>query len=245
MEIFKKFGVTPTCIKENLERKQKIAEKIKIEQDYIKREVERVQRKQNNNAIKRFENLEENEKADNSINENNKTNNSNENSLQQIKTSVDKPYPQLKDVTPNRKDVKVLKGLAFGRNGELSAILTYLYQHYVLSNDYKDIKDILEKISITEMTHYELLSDAIVAFGGDPTLTDGMGNVWTGRNVSQITDVKQILINNIESEQEAVKQYLMATKTTGNLSLAELYLRIIEDEQLHISIFEELLKNLN
>ncbi|MDD4111267.1 MAG: ferritin family protein [Clostridia bacterium] len=155
------------------------------------------------------------------------------------------PYPKIVNAMPNRTDVKQLKMLATGRNGELTAILTYLYQYYIFNEDYPEIANSLEQISIIEMKHYELISKAIVEFGGDPNLTNGQGDIWTGRNVDTEKNIKRALLNNIKGEEDAIMDYTRAAKETTNQSLAALYLRIAEDETQHIIVLKGLLKRLN
>lgn len=107
-----------------------------------------------------------------------------------------------------------------------------------------EVADALEKISQVEMQHYELLSEAIIDFGGDPNLTNGIGDIWTVRNVNTEKNVRRILQDNINGEEEAIIDYTRAAKETSNESLAQLYLRIAEDEKMHAEIFKELLKNI-
>lgn len=155
------------------------------------------------------------------------------------------PYPQLTNVIPNKCDVRQLKALTSGRKSELSAILTYLYQSYILQAEYPEISRALKRVAKVEMDHYDVLSEAIVAFGGNPNLTDGQGNIWTGRNISTVKDVRKILENNIKAEKAAIAEYTKAARETSNDSLAALYLRIARDEALHIAVFNYLLSTLN
>lgn len=154
------------------------------------------------------------------------------------------PYPELVSVIPNRRDVRQLKNLASGRRSELTAVLTYLYQYFILYDDYPEIARALEQIAIVEMKHYKYLSRAIVAFGGNPNLTDGQGNVWTGRNISTVKDVRKILQLNIKYEELAIREYIRAAESTSNISLRNLYLRIAKDEALHLAVLRTLLDSL-
>ncbi len=153
-------------------------------------------------------------------------------------------YPSLRNVTPNKRDVRNLKALALGRGGELSTVLTYVYQFYILPESEQSLKAALKQAARTEMTHYEILNEAVVAFGGDPTPTDGQGNVWTGRNVNQEKNPRKILLDNIALEQGLIKQYLAAAREASNLSLAELYLKIIEEKQKNIELFQQVYNSL-
>lgn len=153
-------------------------------------------------------------------------------------------YPSLRNVTPNKRDVRNLKALAFGRGGELSTVLTYIYQFYILPESEQSLKAALKQAARTEMTHYEILNEAVVAFGGAPTPTDGQGNVWTGRNVNQEKNPRKSLLDNIALEQGLIKQYLAAAREASNLSLAELYLKIIEEKQKNIELFQQVYNSL-
>ena len=139
---------------------------------------------------------------------------------------------------------KILKRLAAGRCGEFTAVNTYFYQYLVLKNLYPEIAEALRQISIVEMMHYEMLSEAIVDFGGDPTLTDGQGNVWTGRNVNRERDVRRILQDNIRAEENGIRRLELAASRVSNISLSELLLRIVEDEKNHILVLNNLLATL-
>ena len=113
-----------------------------------------------------------------------------------------------------------------------------------MQNDYPEIATALREISVVEMEHFEKLGEAIVEFGGNPNLTDGRGNVWTGRNVLQLRNPRDILIANIRAEERAICEYQRSAARTQNESLRALFERIIEDEKNHIIIFNELLGTL-
>ncbi len=168
--------------------------------------------------------------------------NANKNNSENIRVKLDSPYPDIVDAQPNIRDIRMLKYLAYGKDSELTAILTYLYQSYIVND--KELSDVLTEISESEMIHYDLLSEAVVEFGGDPTLTDGRGNVWTGRNITTLTNPTEILISNIKNEKGAIENYKRAIKETDNKSLIDLYNRIIEDEKIHIQVFEKFLEKI-
>lgn len=216
MEISKKYGVklTPTCVKETLERK----EKFKSQQD------------------------EDVENVGGGTEDETQTSEPAPMPARDDVYQGPETYPELTDVQPNVRDVRTLKKLAYGRDSELTAVLTYMFQNYVTMNE--DLKNALEQVAIIEMRHLALLSNAIVAFGGDPTLTDGMGNVWTGRNVNYTTNPIKFLKNNISSEKEAVEVYMRAARETSNNSLSDLYKRIAEDEEIHSRVFQSYLDKL-
>lgn len=154
------------------------------------------------------------------------------------------PYPEITNAYPSMYEVKLIKWLAASRDSEMSAVATYMYQSYILQDEYPLLADTLKHIAIVEMRHLDLLSEAIVDFGGNPNLTDGRGNVWTGRNILQIRNPREILLADIKAEEQAIRKYQLAASKTCNASLAALFERIIIDEQDHIIILNELLSTL-
>lgn len=287
MEIYKK--ITPTCVKENLERKEKLLQRKKAQknsnleepiQNLPNQSENNVEQRNNEETTPNAPNLNESPSSNETPdigNDSNEGQNSSDNEMGNLNPNNDQnpsqnneqepnqngegqpnkketqnsifesndPYPEITAELRNQKDIRTLKALTFGRDGELTAILTYIFQHTVLPNDLGTLKEILRQIAIVEMKHYEALSEAVVKLGGTPTLTDGRGNVWTGRNVSSITNPKRILEANAKREREAIAAYNRAARETENESLSLLYKRIAEDEKLHLEIFEKLLEVLN
>lgn len=287
MEIYRK--ITPTCVKENLERKEKLLQRKEAQKNSnLEEPIQNLPNQSENNAEQRNNeettpnapnlnespssnetpnlDIDSNEGQNSSDNEmgnlnpNNNQNQSQNNEQEPNQNGEGQPnqnetqnsifesgdsYPEITAELRNQKDIRTLKALAFGRDGELTAILTYIFQHTVLPDDLGTLKEILRQIAIVEMKHYEALSEAVVKLGGTPTLTDGRGNVWTGRNVSSITNPKRILETNAKGEREAIAAYNRAARETENESLSLLYKRIAEDEKLHLEIFEKLHEVLN
>lgn len=293
MEIYKK--ITPTCVKENLERKEKLVQrreeqkKVSLGEENQKQVNNTMEENVENGANNKVPNSQDSSKEENldkvatpnetpnlgnnnnegqnptnnetgnlipnndqNLNQNNdqELNQNGEGQLNQNETQgsifeSSDPYPEIVPLLRNQRDIRTLKGFAYGRNGELSAILTYIFQNVVLPDDLGTLKEILRQIAIVEMKHYEELSKAVVKLGGIPTLTDGRGNVWTGRNVSSITNPKRILEENAKGEREAIAEYSRAARETENESLSLLYKRIAQDEKLYLEIFEKLLEVLN
>ena len=86
--------------------------------------------------------------------------------LSQVK--CDLPYPEV-NVAKDLSEARLILPNYAGRDSETTAILTYAYQSYMTA----DLKKILEEISIVEMTHHEMLGEAIVKLGGYPIIGNG------------------------------------------------------------------------
>lgn len=160
--------------------------------------------------------------------------------LKDLKVRADAPYPEITNAEKSPKTVAVLKNQMSGADGELRAILQYFYQSSLLNEIEPEISDILEEISVTEMTHMELLSHAIVSFGGEPKYENGNGQFFSTNQVNYISKLKDALDANIAGEEKAISNYINAIAQVENESLKQLFARIIEDEKLHIKVFNYL-----
>ena len=152
------------------------------------------------------------------------------------------PYTELTGYL-SPKEVRCLVDDYGGRKSETTAVMQYVYQHYILDTEYPEIGDALMGIAITEMHHHELLGEAIVMAGGDPIIA-GSTCFWSGSNVNYVKNPVAILRANIEAERQAIAKYRRTIECVSNPSLKDLISRIIMDEELHISIFQDLLSAL-
>ena len=160
--------------------------------------------------------------------------------LKDFKVKLDTPYPEIIDAQKSPKTVAIIKNQMAGNDGELRAILQYFYQSSIAHEIEPEISDILEEISIVEMTHLDLLSLAIVNFGGEPRYENGANQYFSTSQVSYYNKLKEALDANIAGEEKAIYNYQTAITQVENESLKRLFERIIEDEKLHIKIFKDL-----
>ena len=152
------------------------------------------------------------------------------------------PYPEVTG-SPDPQTVAMLKEDYAGANGELTAITGYVFQSGRTTENDSYANAILQ-IAIVEMMHLDMLGDAIVALGGNPTFDDGR-QYWTAANVNYASDIRGMVLANIQAETEAIETYAQHAAATNNPSIRALLLRIREDEKLHLRFFEELLATLN
>lgn len=162
-----------------------------------------------------------------------------------IKFHADTPYPTITNATRNPHYVTQLLKLYSGSESELTAILQYMYQNAILSSNNKEVAYILEQIGIVEMHHLELLSEAIISFGGLPYYVNEKGAPYCATEVFYCTNLRHLLQKNLEDELNAVRAYTEIAKCVDNNSLSALLLRIAEDEQIHANILRCLLDDLN
>lgn len=147
------------------------------------------------------------------------------------------PYPEI-EVEQNIADSKLLMPNYGGTGGELTAILTYVFQSYV-SPKYPEISNVISHIARVEMHHHELLGTTIYKLGGYPVM--GARTYWNGSFVNYTLDPKKYLQQNIVAEEAAILNYERTILNLSTESVKMLLERIILDEEMHIKIFKELL----
>lgn len=162
-----------------------------------------------------------------------------------LKFSSSIPFPVLVVDKPSAKVVCLLKDAMFSKHSENTAISTYLFQSWATDNTFEEIKNVLEKISMSEMRHLDALAKAVVAFGGNPNFSNSNGAYWSGSLVNQKTTPAIFLKNNIEAEKRAIRDYRNIQSQISNKSLIALIDKIISDEVVHIQIFENFLSKFN
>ena len=130
--------------------------------------------------------------------------------------------------------------------GESTAVNQYLYQHWLLIKCYPELSELLACVAKTEMKHMGMIGEVIVNFGGDPRLGTCVGPIfspWCSCSVNHTADVQKMLCVNIEGEKKAIADYRCRQCQIDNECVKALLGRIILDEQHHIELFEDILKN--
>lgn len=149
-------------------------------------------------------------------------------------------YPDVKGIQGNQKDVTLLSKAFSSCGSETTAILQYIFQHYVIEDE--AIADVIRRIAITEMTHHALLGETINNIGGTPYYTNGFGGDYTTRCVFEGKNLNELLVQNIKDEKAAVAYYESIKPQLSNERLVALIDRIILDELIHIDTFNKLLE---
>jgi len=152
------------------------------------------------------------------------------------------PYPEVVVETPNKFYAQLLMEDHAGLVSETSAIMQYLYHHNVLEEDYPDVAELLECISMVEMTHMELLAEAIIKLGGKPKFgtktTQGI-LWWRGDFIYYGTGICDMLVADIQGEKGAIAQYQKHIDAIDDKHIKKLLYRIINDEKEHIKYLTE------
>ena len=135
------------------------------------------------------------------------------------------------------RKAKVIEVLNKARAMELFAIHQYMNQHYNLDDmDYGELAANMKLIAIDEMRHAENFAERIKELGGEPT-TQKDGKIVTGQEVTVIYEADA---NQEEATIEAYSQFLAVCKEAGDIVSARLFERIIDEEQAHLTYYDNI-----
>lgn len=130
-----------------------------------------------------------------------------------------------------------------GKDGELSAVFTYLFQSFVAIDE--KMRYAIAEIAEDEMEHIEKLSNLLVSMGEEPIFVDANKNFYTTKWVNYETCPKVFLKENIECEKLAIKKYMDLIEATTDEKVVQIILSIIDDEKEHLEIFNRLLETVS
>lgn len=148
------------------------------------------------------------------------------------------PYPEVTGAK-DPETVALIKEDYAGVTSELTAITSYIYQNITSDEDPSFASAILQ-IALVEMTHLDMLGDAIMTLGGNPSFGNGK-HFWQASSVDYANTIPAMLKSDIASETKAIENYQKHAAATKNPSVRTLLLRIVEDEKLHLRFFNETL----
>ncbi|MEM2901368.1 MAG: ferritin-like domain-containing protein [Candidatus Bathyarchaeia archaeon] len=123
---------------------------------------------------------------------------------------------------------------------ELQVSIQYMWQH-VLWKGVKAfaVKDELRNIAITEMKHAEAIAERLAYLGGIPTTKPEP--IFVGENL------KEMIERDIKDEEGAIQLYkktIEKAEKQGDVTTAELFKKILADEEEHHDTFTSLLEEI-
>ncbi|MBS7644569.1 MAG: ferritin-like domain-containing protein [Candidatus Bathyarchaeia archaeon] len=123
---------------------------------------------------------------------------------------------------------------------ELQVSIQYMWQH-VLWRGVKGfaVKDELRSIAITEMKHAEKIAERLAYLGGTPTTKPDP--IFVGETL------KEMIEQDRKDEEGAIalyKQIIEAAQKENDITTAEIFRGILEDEEEHHDTFTSLLEEI-
>lgn len=133
------------------------------------------------------------------------------------------------------QNIKLLLDDYAGPVSEMTAITQYLHHHWVTDNP--EVADLLDRISLVEMTHQDRLAVAMWARGVDPRYWSASGVYWMASYVDYQYNVCDILRADINAELAAIVQYQRHIREIPDPEITELLQSIVVDETQHVRMF--------
>ncbi|QNO15430.1 bacterioferritin [Alkalicella caledoniensis] len=135
-------------------------------------------------------------------------------------------------ITKHPKNIHLLLDDYAGPDSELTAILQYFHHYFVVKH--KDVAQMLEKFSLNEMQHFEMLGHILEQYGIDPRVYDSNRRYWSGADVNYQYKVCDILQVNLQGELGAISNYYQRINQIPVPEVQEILLQIINDEIGHV-----------
>lgn len=158
------------------------------------------------------------------------------------KHMVDLPYPEPMIEVQNIQYANILFKDYAGAVSEFTAVNLYSYQHFVSEWQYKDYAELIGGIAMVEMKHLELLGETIKLEEIKPMYINNgcpLGKPWNTMYVNYTTYIREMLMEDIQSEQKAIENYRNHITLIHDKYIRKLLERIIIDEELHIKLFTQ------
>lgn len=170
----------------------------------------------------------------------------NHNEPKAIVLQSNEEYPEIIIDRKSLRDARILSVNLASEVSEMSAINQYLFEYFQLYNEYKDIAVTLKRISIVEMHHMDIIGKMLIKLGSRAKFNYFSQRYrrympWNSNFLHYGNDIKKLIEYNIKSEQEAIRQYKHHAKIIDNGNISQVLYRIIEDEEIHIQVFKDIL----
>lgn len=159
---------------------------------------------------------------------------------------MDLPYPPIQVREKNQAYANLLSIDYCGSVSELSAITQYINNENRMSSEKCPLAKTILGIAIAEMIHLQKLGELIFLLGGSIDFVakhrSGERKLWTPEYLNLQHSIDKMIIANIEAERAAVSQYKMHIRMIQDNYVNAVLARIIKDEEYHIMILQNLLK---
>lgn len=160
-----------------------------------------------------------------------------------------KSFPTLDGICEDYATLRLISPAYAGRDGELTAVLQYVFQAIVLGNcGEQKFANTIMKIAVEEMHHMEILGSLICRLGAAPVFTACPPypvGYYSASSVNYVRGTRQMLCADICAEENAICGYEHILCHIQNGKVAEIIARILEDERRHLKLFNQMLCSLS
>lgn len=156
------------------------------------------------------------------------------------------PHPPIRVKEKNAVYANLLSIDYCGSVSEMSAITQYINNENRLSCEKCSLAKTILGIAMSEMIHLQKLGQLISLLGGNIDFVakyhNGKRRMWTPEGLDIPEAADKMILADIKAEEAAVNQYKLHIKMIKDDYVNAVLLRIIKDEEYHIMILRELIK---
>lgn len=157
---------------------------------------------------------------------------------------MDLAYPPIQAREKNTAYANLLSIDYCGAVSEMSAITQYINNENRISGENCSLAKTILGIAMAEMMHLQKLGELICLLGGNVDYTakfqNGRHKMWTPEYLDIPSNIRKMIMADIEAEREAIKQYKMHMQIINDDCVNAVLARIIKDEEYHIMILQSL-----
>ena len=154
----------------------------------------------------------------------------------------------LNGVKENVRALRVVSPAYAGKDGELTAVLQYVYQSILLGGSgERELSGLLLSIAVEEMRHLQILGTLIVKLGAPPVFTACPPypvSYYSASCVNYAKSPRAMLAADISAERTAISEYERMIACLGNEPAAAVLARIRDDEEEHLRRLRDAAKTL-
>lgn len=157
-------------------------------------------------------------------------------------------YPPVKVCGPHAGYAEQMLSNIGACNSEMSAVSLYFYNSVVLKSHHRDIALVFHKISMVEMHHLDIFATLALQLGANPRLWSYQGrnlSYWTPGCNQYPCQLLPLLQNALQGENQAIAKYRDQANRIGDPYIVALLQRILLDEQHHVDIFQDLMREVS
>lgn len=163
-----------------------------------------------------------------------------------MELKADIPYPSLENVGEDCRALRIVSPAYAGREGELTAILQYVYQSVLTGAcGEEELSRLLISIAVNEMRHVEILGTLITKLGAPPVFTACPPypvGFYSASCVNYVRSPEGMLAADIQGEKQAIACYKRMLRELCNPCVSEVIGRIVKDEEVHLAALERAYK---
>ena len=156
---------------------------------------------------------------------------------------VDLTYPAIQVKEKNAVYANLLCQDYCGSISEMTAITQYINHENYLSLENCMFAQTIIGIAMAEMIHLQKLTELVILLGGTVNFAvqnKGRQMKWTPDYIRFSNNYKELLMQDIKGEQDAIAQYQMHIKMIKDDNITAVLKRIILDEEYHLMLLKEL-----